>query len=280
MVIVGSLAAGYHLLGDRAGAQVQTKDVDCLLFPRVEAVRAGGEVARQLLDAGWRPRIEGKHGRPGDESTSEDSLPAVRLYPPHSTDWFIELLAAHEPGDESDKRWTRLQLRDGHFGLPSYRYLDVATHNAPITEAGLRCARPDLLALSNLLRNPEIRPDLMDALVEGRQIKRSNKDLGRVVAIARLSHADAPRSWPHRWAEALRTCHSDSWRALAGRAGGGLRALLRTEADLEDARLMCNVGLLASEPVTPEQFRRVAERVIVDAVEPLEQSARSAAGGP
>lgn len=27
IVVVGSLAAGYHLLGDTAGAQVQTKDL-------------------------------------------------------------------------------------------------------------------------------------------------------------------------------------------------------------------------------------------------------------
>jgi len=134
-----------------------------------------------------------------------------------------------------------------------------------------------MLALSNLLRNPEIRPETMDALVEGRELRRSNKDLGRVVAIARLSHADDPQGWPHTWAEALRTCHADSWRTLADRVGGGLRALLRSEADLEEARLTCNVGLLSSEPVTPDQFRRVAERVIVDAIEPLEESARGRA---
>lgn len=279
IVVVGSLAAGYHLLGDRAGAQVQTKDVDCLLVPRIEAVRAGGEVARQLLETGWWPRTEGKHGQPGDVLTLDASLPAVRLYPPQSTDWYIELLAAHEPGDESDRHWTRLQLPSGHFGLPSYRYLDVAIHDAPVTDVGLKCARPDMLALSNLLRNPEIRPDTMEALVEGRNIKRSNKDLGRVVAIARLSGPDGLRGWLQSWAEALRACHGESWRALAGRAGAGLRALVENEADLEEARLTCNVGLLASDPVSLDQFRRGAERVLLDAVEPLEESSRSAAAG-
>jgi len=278
IVIVGSLAAGYHLLGDRAGAQVQTKDVDCLLVPRIEAVRAGGEVARQLLERGWRPRTEGTHGRPGDALTPQASLPAVRLYPPQSTDWYVELLAAHEPGDESDRHWTRLRLPSGHFGLPSYRYLDVAIHDAPITSVGLRCARPDMLALSNLLRNPEIRRDTMEALVEARRIKRSNKDLGRVVAIARLSGPDGPQGWPHTWAAALRACHGDSWRALAGRAGAGLRALLENEGDLDEARLTCNVGLLASDPVNIDQFRRVAERLILDAVEPLEEHSRAAGG--
>ena len=172
----------------------------------------------------------------------------------------------------------RLPLAGGHFGLPSYRYLDVAIHDAPMSDLGVRCARPDMLALSNLLRNPEIGPDTMDALVEGRRIKRSNKDLGRVVAIARLSDPDAPRDWPRTWSEALRACHAEAWRALAGRAGNGLRALLRSEADLEEACLTCNLGLLADHPVTPEQLRRVAERVILDAVEPLEGMAHGGSG--
>jgi len=279
IVIIGSLAAGYHLLRDNVGAQVQTKDVDCPLVPRVEAVRAGGEVARQLLDAGWRLKTDGKHGRPAEASTPEAFLPAVRLHPPHSTEWFLELLAAHEPGDESDKRWTRLRLPCGHFGLPSYRYLDVAVHDAPMTDVGLRCARPDMLALSNLLRNPEIRPDTMDTLVEGRQIKRSNKDLGRVVAIARLSGPDGARAWPRAWAEALRAGHGASWGRVAANAGAGLRALLLSEADLDEACVTCNVGLLAFEPVTPDQFRRVTERLVLDAIEPLEDVARRASEG-
>ena len=94
-----------------------------------------------------------------------------------------------------------------------------------------------------------------------------------------FSGPDGPQGWPHTWAAALRACHADSWRALAGRAGAGLRALLENEGDLDEARLTCNVGLLASDPVNIDQFRRVAERLILDAVEPLEEHSRSAAGG-
>lgn len=279
IVIVGSLAAGYHLLGQNPGAQVRTKDVDCLLVPRVAAVRAGGDVARRLLAAGWRPREDEKHGRPGDALTPDCDLPAVRLHPPDSTDWYIELLAAHEPGDVSDMRWTRLHLPGGDFGLPSFRHLDVAVHNAPVTETGLRCALPELLALSNLLRNQAIRPETMEALVEGRRIKRSNKDLGRVIAIARLSDVDEPPRWPARWAAALRACHGESWGREAARAGAGLRALIRSEADIDEACVTSSVSLLASLRVTPDQFRRVAERLLQDAVEPLEQMANEAAEG-
>jgi hypothetical protein len=273
VVIVGSLAAGYHLLPG-AEAQVQTKDIDCLLFPRVAAVRVGAETAAELLAVGWRPRTEGPHGRAGDEATPDEALPAVRLWPPNSTDWFVELLAAHEPGDQSDKRWLRLPLPSGHFGLPSYRFLDVAVHEAPVSEFGVRCALRPLLALSNLLRNPQIRPETMVALVEGRRIRRSNKDLGRVIAISRLSGPDGAWKWPDIWQRALRACHPGIWGELAQRVGHGLDALLESDSDLQEAWLTCNVGLLASVALTFEQFRLEGLRLKADATDPMAEAAR------
>ena len=68
------------------------------------------------------------------------------------------------------------------------------------------------------------------------------------------------------------------WRPLAGRTGSGLRALLASGSDLEEARITCNAGLLAREPVTLEQFRREAERVLVDAIEPMEELATPSRG--
>ncbi len=123
-----------------------------------------------------------------------------------------------------------------------------------------------------------IRPDTMDALVEGRRIRRSNKDLGRVVAIARLSGAVGLRAWPSTWLDALRACQGASWGRVAAHAGDGLRALLLSETDLDEACLTCNLGLLASDPVTVDQLRRVAERLIADAIDPLEEMARASGG--
>lgn len=39
IIIVGSLAAGYHFFSDDPEAAVMTKDVDCLLSPNVRAVK-------------------------------------------------------------------------------------------------------------------------------------------------------------------------------------------------------------------------------------------------
>ena len=41
VVVIGSLAAGYQLLRDRPTMWHRTKDRDCMLSPRVEAVAAG-----------------------------------------------------------------------------------------------------------------------------------------------------------------------------------------------------------------------------------------------
>jgi hypothetical protein len=276
IIIIGSLAAGYHFFGRDAVRQVRTKDIDCMLVPRVSAVRTGRTVAERLLAADWSPRTEGRHSDPGTPATPDDDLPAIRLHPPGQTDWFIELLTMHEAGDERDKGWARLELPSGHFGLPSFRYLEPLTQEPISTDLGLRYARPEMLALSNLLRNPTIRLDTMEALVEGRAVKRSNKDLGRVLAIARLSRDDDVATWPQPWRSALGTCFTTRWPDLALRAGSGLRSLLSSDSDLVEAVITSNTGLLSSEPVTPDQLRLTGERLMQDAIEPLEHEARVA----
>ena len=45
-----------------------------------------------------------------------------------------------------------------------------------------------MMALANLLEHPEIKSDAMISLFAGCWIKRSDKDLGRVLAITTLSH--------------------------------------------------------------------------------------------
>ena len=75
----------------------------------------------------------------------------------------------------------------------------------------------------------------MSGMLQGRRIKRSNKDLGRVLAIAYLSTGkdeDIMTEWPKIWQNALQDRFPDDWRNLARNTGAGIRLLLRNETDL------------------------------------------------
>jgi len=277
IVIIGSLAAGYHFFGEDKSKAVRTKDVDCVLEPFHAAVGAGQIIARQLLDAGWQRRTQGDHQRPGDEHTPVDQLPAVRLYPPKvdpdsEEAWFIELLTVPESATGTGKEWTRLPLAEGHFGLPAFRYLSVTAFK-PFNagELGIRYARPEMMALANLLEHPEIKPERMSGLFAGRAIKRSNKDLGRVLAITSLANLNDYRPWAVYWKEALEHCFPNEWRDIASRAGSGLRELMRSQDDLEEAHHTCIYGLLASQPPTIDALMAAGERLLGDVVETLEE---------
>jgi hypothetical protein len=238
-------------------------------------VRVGTSVADGLLAAGWRHRTDGPHAQPGTPATVDGDLPVIRLYPPDTSDWYVELLSALEAGDARDRAFDRVVLVDGgHYAVASFRHLDVVNHDPIQTEEGLHCACLAMLALSNLLRNPTIRPDRMLAGT-GLGPRRSNKDLGRVLTIARLAGGERVEQWPSMWADALQRYYSDRWRHIAARVGDGIRALLASEGDLREALELSRLGLLANVPMTPDAFRIVAERLLVDAVDPLEESARS-----
>ena len=273
IIIIGSLAAGYHFFGNDRDLYVRTKDIDSVLRPRNTAVKSAEAVAEKLIGANWKHKDDGNHGKPGNEDTPEDKLPAVRLHPPNTTDWFIELLTEPAPGDQGDRRWLRVKLSTGHFGLPSFTFLSLITYKPVSTPFGLFCARPEMMALANLLEHPTIRPERMSGLIESRAIKRSNKDLGRVLALARLS-GEKVEDWSGEWGEALDKVFPDTWKSLATRAGAGLRALLASPDDLEEAAHTCNNGLLAARPVSAEQLRIELQRLLLDAVEPLEARAR------
>lgn len=281
IVIIGSLAAGYHFFGDDPSKAVRTKDVDCVLEPFHAAVGAGQIITRQLLDAGWKRRMLGDHQDLGTEDTPIDELPAVRLYPPgvdpdSEEAWFIELLTVPESKEGDGNAWTRLPLEEGHFGLPTFRFLSITAYDPlPAEDLGIRYARPEMMALANLLEHPEIKPDTMSGQFAGRSIKRPNKDLGRVMAIAYLADLDDYRPWASQWESALRLCFADEWQKLAQRTGSGLRALLRSPNDFEEAHHTCINGLLASDRPSHDALRAAAERLLVDAIETMEESLTS-----
>lgn len=277
LIIIGSLAVGYHFFGDNNALMVRTKDADCLLSPRVEAIPVGVAITERLFQENWQFRPDETWSKPGDTNTKDENLPAVRLHPSGTTDWFIELLTVPESPADRGKRWIRLKTSAGHFGLCSFGFLSLANYEPIRTPLGIFIAQPKMMALANLLEHPDIRPETMTGLIGGREIKRSNKDLGRVLAIARLSigqNEDALLQWPAQWQEALQSRFPNDWRDLARGAGAGLRKLLDNPNDLDEARHTCEFGLLASLPPTANQLRIVGQRLLMDAIVPLEERAR------
>lgn len=281
LVIVGSLAAAYHLLPGHAQVGVRTKDVDCVFVPSITAAESGRAVAERLLAAGWTHRSQGAFGAPGGPETPDHRLPVVGLIPPSAPTWFLEILAEPPQDPSLTREWRRLPLSTGHFGIPIFPFMGLAVHRAHSLDSGVKLARPQMMALANLLEHREF----SDAVIEGstllgRPARRRNKDLGRVLAIAQLSPADTLDQWATEWRDALVACFPKSWRTHAGDADAGLRRLVRSEEDLLEATEHCNTGLLARDPQSMDTLRVVGERVLELPLADLRRLAEIPATGP
>ncbi len=274
IIIVGSLAAAYHSFGRDLGGEITTKDVDGMLSPNARATRNGREIAERLLEAGWTLKKHQKWGKLGDASTPTDELPILRLHPPGNTEWVLELAAAPPPGNSAPKLLERVSTTHGDFTLYSFRFLALAEEDPLESDFGILYARPEMMAMANLLHHPRIGPEL----IAGTQERRSNKDLGRVLALAWLATArngDALDEWHPRWLAGLKSRFPIEWQELALHAGDGLRILLddKHKLDFDEATRLSNLSLLRGLDLGVDHLRATARRVLGDALRPLEEAA-------
>jgi hypothetical protein len=277
VIIVGSLAAAYHLFGETDSRTLRTKDVDCMFAPRAKAVAVAQNVTEWLLEESWTFR-EGDPtwSNPGSSSTPTERLPLIRLNPPSNNTWFIELMGV--PPENSDgvptKEFIRVETSKGHYALCSFGFLAVAAWKPTMTPYGIRCATPPMMALANLLHHPTIGDATIGETKFGKKpIKRANKDLGRVLALAYLSEPDELGEWAKLWFEALKEKFPNRAAALARGLGTGLQELLDSPEDLDQATEICATGLLSSMRVLPEQLGATGARVIEEIVIPTSKLA-------
>jgi len=276
VVIIGSLAAAYHFFAADSDRAIRTKDVDCLFSPHSKAVAAAAVVTDRLIRANWTLREGPDWSVPGTKESRDEDLPMVRLRPPGTgaSPWFLELLSAppqYEPGG-SAKKQRRIETSAGHFAICSFDYLALAEWQPIELPLQIRIARPEMMALANLLHHPVI----SDTLIAGTNYKRANKDLGRVLALAylttlrdRRSGEDELSEWPSRMWLALQEKFGGQARQLAANAGAGLAELLGSAADLDQALRIASLGLLASLDVSPEAFVATGARFMAEVIDEL-----------
>lgn len=278
VIVIGSLAAGSHYFSGDGAAAIRTKDIDVLFSPHAKAVAAAVEVTERLLAAGWQQRQDTKFGTPGGPADKVDDLPMVRLKPPNggkaAGEWYLELLSAPPeyqavgPG----KKLQRVHTSVGDFAICSFDYLALTEWKPLSTPYGVRIARPEMMALSNMLHHPTI----SDTLIAGTDYKRANKDLGRVLALAYLAIARDRRSghnelgqWASRMWEALQAKFGSHAKKLALRAGSGIDALLTSRPDLAQALRIANLGLLSSLDLGLDAIEATGFRFQAEVLEPL-----------
>lgn len=264
VIIVGSLAAAAQLITGEA-IELRTKDIDGMIAPSACVVATGATLAATLLERGWKAHVDTeRYVHPADATTPNEKLPVVRLQPPgeDKEDWFLELLGA-PPVLAADatgrsRRSERVHTPTSDFEIPSFAYLGVTQFRPQRHESGLKLASVEMMALSNLLHHPRIGEERMSQVIEGYQIKRSNKDLGRVIALASLRDEqieDSVRNWPGQWRLALQELKAPTQTLeMLQTVNTGIQDMLESPSDCQEALHSLNNGLLSSRPWSPEQL--------------------------
>ncbi len=267
LIVTGSLAAAYQFHAKLEGNAVNTKDADLVVHPAGQE-KSCVEMTMRLLEIGWT-RTEQCHAQVDREPV--DQLRAIRLYPPNSSDYFIEFLNVPQIGQQAAREWIPVKLNDGWYGLPSFRFMGVVEHGCIRSEVGIDYASPAMMALANLLSHPRVGKDRMES-GPFRGLLRAAKDMGRIIALAFLTGRDDTETWVPLWTDAIEKSFPQEIQSLAATFGDGLRELIQDQDALNDAHKTTDVGLLSGMNVTPANLKATGARLLADVVEPVQHT--------
>lgn len=265
LLIVGSLAAAYHYREQLELKAVNTKDADVIVHP-AGATAEAARIAEKLFASGFKPLDRCK---PGSSPDNARALSVVRMKPPDSDAYFVELLGFPHADQRERIEWKPYQVNGGWYVLPVFRYMGLTEIEPKTAHNGLKYAAPEMMALSNLLSHPELGDKTIGEPIEGRTLLRSAKDLGRVLALAWLAGPNETEAWAKRWEAALRLKFQAECGELAAHAADGLKALVENPAALDDALWAVTVGLLKGKQVDHEKLKAVALQLRAFALDPL-----------
>ena len=265
-VIVGSLAAAYEFRKSLQGRTVNTKDADIVVYPAGD-VDSAQNMACALLAHGWR-RTDNCTPKPAPDPT--DKLWAIRLMPANSSSYFVELLNVPREGQTEPKQWIPMELSDGWYGLPSFKFMGLTLHDKRTSAEGLYFASPAMMALGNLLSHRTMATAEKIQSGTFRGLRRCSKDLGRVLTLALLAEDSVTAQWGDQWNDAIRACFPETWLDHTRRASAGLRELLQDDELMEEAAQTTEIGLLSGKDIDVTALRAVGRRLLADVIEGFE----------
>jgi hypothetical protein len=90
-----------------------------------------------------------------------------------------------------------------------------------------------------------------------------------VLEIAYLTKDEDQMEWPEIWVRGMRTHFQKESEDLLERVGDGLREMLDSPEDMQQAYQTCVNGLLAGKGATVDQLRAVGKRILGDVIDRL-----------
>lgn len=272
-VVVGSLAAALSFRSRLKSRGITTKDAD-LLIQSTGGTAQARRLMESLLTRGWtRSAWPGKECFPMAPGTPPERCRAIRLLPPKSGEYYLEVLGLPTLDQSRPLVWKAVEARDGRYALPCFRFMGLGVEGAPAHESGFRHAAPAMMALANLLSHPDLGTQrVKDETGKPREL-RAAKDLGRALSLWFLSNEEERKTWAGLWIRGLRRRFPRTWKTLA--PGRGLRALTSDRAALIEAHRLSVRGLLDGFDVRPEEMRVLAEELLDGPV----KATASASGG-